>query len=263
MKEIIVLAFLAAQLIGSFSPSATADFRPPGTVEIVDNFFYDSRELRNADWREYIEDLKEKYGEHSEQYLSALPDAQVWFKPDLHMEVYEETYFSHPSYKDYPVVGITHAQATAYCTWRTTAVEKMMARLGKEAPAKFRYRLPTQTEWELVADAGYSQKQKKQVDKQKDKQGAEARFYNMRYTETADYNAAQSSPCSTVTYLPNKYGIYNIYGNIAEMVADPGIAMGGSYRHFYDDIVPSNKPLTYEGAQDWLGFRCVCELITE
>ena len=263
MKEIIILAFLAAQVVGNFSPKISADFRPPGTVEIVDNFFYDKGEIRNDDWREYVEDLKETYGEQSESYLKALPDTKVWHKPGLNMEVYEETYFSHPAYNDYPVVGITHEQATAYCAWRTMAVTKMMARLNMETTTTFQYRLPTQTEWELVAAAGYNKRQMKQVLKQKDKHGGKARFYNMRYTDHEEYNMAHSSPCATVNYLPNKYGVYNIYGNIAEMVSDPGVAMGGSYRHFYDDIVPTNKPLSYDGAQDWLGFRCVCELTSE
>ena len=116
MKEIILLAFIASQVISTISPSPVAGFRPPGTVEIVDNFFYDATELRNADWKEYIDDLKLNYGESSDIYLSALPDTKVWLKSDLNMEPFEINYFSHVSYEDYPVVGITHRQAEDYCT---------------------------------------------------------------------------------------------------------------------------------------------------
>jgi formylglycine-generating enzyme required for sulfatase activity len=62
------------------------------------------------------------------------------------------------------------------------------------------------------------------------------------------------------TYLPNKYKVFNIYGNVAEMVAEPKVAMGGSFLHYYDDIVPTNATLTYDGPQSWLGFRSVCEI---
>lgn len=263
MKEIIILAFLSAQFVGIISPRVNSDFRPPGTVEIVDNFFYDEGEIRNSDWREYIFDLRDMHGEDSNIYLHALPDTQIWQVNESNKAVLKNTYFWHPSYNNHPVVGISHQQAKAYCAWRTKAVEKMMLGLNMEITKKFEYRLPTRTEWELVAGAGYSKSKLKQVQKHKNKYGENARFHNMRYKEESEDNNDESSPCPTINYLPNKFCIYNIYGNIAEMVSDPGIAMGGSYRHYYQDIVPTNKPVTYEGAQDWVGFRCVCEINAE
>ena len=264
MKEIIILAFMASQIVSTISPNSSTTFRPPGTVEIVDNFFYDATELRNADWKEYIEDLKETYGVSSKNYLSALPNTKVWKKSGFNMEPYEINYFSHPSYENYPVVGITHQQAEDYCVWRTEAVKKMLTRMNHSAPHNFKYRLPTQTEWALVADAGYDKKEKKLIAKKLDKEGANAKFYNMRFDNDLNgYNPAIASPVPIRSYLPNKHGIYNLNGNIAEMVQEPGIAVGGSYRNFYKDIVPANKTLTYDVPQDWLGFRCVCEIIEE
>lgn len=264
MKEIVILAFLASQIISTISPSSSNTFRPPGTVEIVDNFFYDATELRNADWKEYLEDLKENYGDSSVIYLSALPDTKVWRKPGLNMEPLENNYFSHPSYANYPVVGVTHKQAEDYCVWRTQAVKKMLIRLNHPAPPNFRYRLPTRTEWELVADAGYDKKEKKLIAKKLDKDGENARICNMRFSDDFTcYNAALSGPKPIRSYHPNKHGIYNLNGNIAEMVKESGIAVGGSYRNLYKNIVPTNKTLTYDGPEDWLGFRCVCEIIEE
>jgi len=262
MKEIILMAFLASHIMSTLSPSPTIDFRPPGTVEIVDNFFYDATEVRNADWKEYLEILKAEEGSTSPTYLSALPDTKVWRKSDLYMEPYVTSYFSHPSYADYPVVGLTHAQAGNYCKWRTQAVSKMLTRLNVSAPENFIYRLPTRIEWELVAEAGYDKKQQKLIAKKIDKFGESVKLYNMRYSEEgSDYNPSLYAPAPTRSYLPNKHGIYNLHGNIAEMVAEPGIAVGGSFRHYYNEIVPTNMSLSYEEPQDWLGFRCVCEII--
>lgn len=261
MKEIIILAFLASQIVSPITtlPTFTNDFRPPGTVEIVDNFFVDEGEIRNADWKEYLEDLKESFGENSSIYKQALPDTKVWLKEDYHTKPFEENYFSHPSYDDYPVVGISHKQAVDYCTWRTEAVTKMLKRLKIKGPKKFEYRLPTQTEWELVANANYDKKQKKVLEKYK---ADNNRKCNMRFGDiSGESNEASLTPAPTRSYLPNKLGVYNIHGNVAEMVAKPGVAMGGSYRHYHKDIVPGNITLDYSSPQDWIGFRCVCEII--
>jgi len=37
-----------------------------------------------------------------------------------------ETYFRHPSYADYPVVGVNWEQATKFCLWRTDRVNEML-----------------------------------------------------------------------------------------------------------------------------------------
>ena len=51
-------------------------------------------------------------------------------------------------------------------------------------------------------------------------------------------------------------------GNVAEMVAEEGIAKGGSWYHTYEDSKLS-LDLNYTEASEWLGFRCICEMISE
>lgn len=259
MKEIIILAFLAAQFITTVPPTTTArlDFRPPGTVEIVDNFFMDEVEVSNKNWREYLEILKRNYGEESELYLQAIPDTEVWLKNGLLSQPYVDTYLYHPAYEDYPVVGISYEQAIKFCKWRTKAVKKMIKENDFYCPKNFMYRLPTQTEWELVANAGYNNQQIRQINKQRKKYGENTRLCNM------NFGNLENGPAPTRAYLPNKYGIYNIYGNVAEFVAEPGIAMGGSFTHLFKEIVPTNNPISYSEPQYWLGLRCVCEIIEE
>lgn len=179
------------------------------------------------------------------------------------MDPLANTYFFHPSYKDYPVVGISYDQAKAYCVWRTEAVKQMMKSYDME-PVDFEYRLPTRTEWELIANAGFSDKQKKYIRKLENKKNYRGalRTCNMVYT---DSNREELIPnfrmlAPTRVYLPNKYNVYNLYGNVAEMVQECNVAVGGSYLDSYQEIVPCNKALSYEGPERWLGFRCVCEV---
>ncbi len=265
-----MFSFVCASVM-SFGISSQLDFRPPGTAEVVDNFFYDVNEVTNITWKEYLSFIKEREGVNSERYKANLPDTTVWIEKESFNEPLVETYFSHPAYDHYPVVGITHQQATDFCAWRTEAVKMMLEANDFKGPKSFQYRLPTETEWSLMANAGLSKKSKKLLNKKVKKDGmpinnAKGNFrHKVKEGEHDPFNDPHilKIPIPSPTYLPNKYGVYNIHGNVAEMVVEPGIAMGGSFNHYYEDIVPENKPLNYEGAEKWLGFRCVCEIMEE
>ncbi len=259
MKELIFFAFLSSYAL-NFLSNTDQNFRPPGTKEVVDNFFIDERELTNIDWKEYVSYQKELYGEDSPEYENALPDTSVWLIDSLYNMPYVETYYSHPSYNYYPVVGVSYHQAKDYCVWRTARVKEMIKEYGIEA--NFEYRLPTRTEWELVAKSGYTNKQKKLLRKQKEKYGdSKMRNCNMIINNDSDSDIQKLRMVApSRSYLPNKYEVYNMYGNVAEMIEEQNVAMGGSYMDSYDDIVPSHKALPYDGPKRWLGFRCVGEV---
>jgi len=55
-----------------------------------------------------------------------LPDTTTWRKELAFNEPYVENYFRHPAYSDYPVVGVSWEQATAYCAWRTDRVNEQI-----------------------------------------------------------------------------------------------------------------------------------------
>ena len=264
----MLISFFSAVLISmSFRP--ILDFHPPGTVEVVDNFFYDQNEVSNINWKVYKYMIGTEFGEDSEEYKSTLLDTEVWLELDGHMGPLVNVYDSHPSYDDYPVVGVSHDQAKSFCEWRTKAIRKNLKENDIEAPS-FEYRLPSLLEWKLIADLGFSDKTKKKIEKMKKRntrknQFSEPLLYNMKSRKIESENPnikdnyRSTLPAPSFTYLPNEVGVFNIYGNIAEMVREPGIAVGGSFMHYYDDIVPSNKTIEYSGPRNWLGFRCVCE----
>ncbi|MFM8911488.1 MAG: formylglycine-generating enzyme family protein, partial [Flammeovirgaceae bacterium] len=58
---------------------------------------------------------------------------------------------------------------------------------------------------------------------------------------------------------PNKIGLTDMIGNVAEMVAEDGIAKGGSWAHTLDQSRIVNRQY-YTKPEAWLGFRCVCEV---
>ena len=93
----------------------------------VSSFYMDETEISNTYYKEYIFWLKRVFGEsYPEVYKDALPDTLVWREELSYNEPYVETYFRHPAYDEYPVVGVNWTQANNYCTWRSDRSNEMI-----------------------------------------------------------------------------------------------------------------------------------------
>lgn len=91
----------------------------------ISSFYIDETEVSNVDYREYLHWISRVFGaEFPEVYQRALPDTTVWRSPLGYNEPYVETYFRHPAYNDYPVVGVNWLQAVDYSNWRTDRVNE-------------------------------------------------------------------------------------------------------------------------------------------
>jgi sulfatase modifying factor 1 len=97
----------------------------PRTVT-VSSFYMDETEIKNVDYREYLYWLRRVYNAYPEVYRNALPDTLVWRSPEGFNDSYVEYYFRHPSYNNYPVVGVNWMQANDYCIWRTDRVNEQI-----------------------------------------------------------------------------------------------------------------------------------------
>ncbi|MDX1479388.1 MAG: SUMF1/EgtB/PvdO family nonheme iron enzyme [Saprospiraceae bacterium] len=93
----------------------------------VASFYMDETEVSNIDYREFLHWTKRVYGEsYPQEVLSILPDTLVWREELAFNEPFVETYFRHPGYDDYPVVGVSWDQANKYTKWRTNRVNEMI-----------------------------------------------------------------------------------------------------------------------------------------
>ena len=92
----------------------------------VSSFYMDETEVRNIDYREYIYWLSRVFGEtYPEVIGGALPDTLVWREELSYNEPLVKTYFRHPSFDNYPVVGVNWEQANKYSQWRSDRVMKL------------------------------------------------------------------------------------------------------------------------------------------
>ncbi len=93
----------------------------------VSSFYMDETEVANIDYKEYLYWLGRVFGEsYPEISVNARPDTLVWREELSYNEPFVETYFRHPSYDNYPVVGVNWLQANDYCKWRTDRVNEMI-----------------------------------------------------------------------------------------------------------------------------------------
>lgn len=238
MKNLIFFIGVISLLIITMSFKSKKSDLPPGTIEISTNFYADKTEITNVDWREYMCWNRRIYGETSNEYKITIPDTTVWKNENL-KEV-QKSYFKHPAYANYPMIGIVYEQAEQFCKWRSDRVNEILwiKETGKtydyvknfdykyeDLPKVFEYRLPTKEEWIKIT----KNSNVKDLDKE---------------TEHLTFPARNSK----------KKVFYGLNTNVSEMISEKGIAMGGNWKTSdnYDDA-------KYGEASNTIGFRCVCD----
>ena len=272
MKSLTILILLLFFLLADIA-AQKKQLIPPGTVRINDTLFADKQEVDNISWREYLYYLRRF--DPAKQEL-ALPDTLVWGYDSSSLAM-QEYYFRHPGFNNYPVVGISYLQALDYCAWRTAQVNFVYYikenkitdwenHLNDPYPIRVYYRLPTEKEWEWLAAgdkplAAYPygidnvyRKWKKKYTKTFNCSYPEYKPSGQKVSQTGYYTAAVRS------FWPNSFRLYNMIGNVAEMVQEEGMAKGGSFDHQLEDCKIKNKQ-PYSRPERWLGFRCVAVIL--
>jgi sulfatase modifying factor 1 len=97
----------------------------------VSSFYIDRTEVANIHYREYLNWVENTYGEEDDPLYksvadAAKPDTLVWRSELAANEPLVEYYFRHPSYNNYPVVGVTWRQANDFCIWRGNKVNELI-----------------------------------------------------------------------------------------------------------------------------------------
>ena len=90
----------------------------------VSSFYMDETEVSNINWKEYVDWCKRTYKAYPEVWRNALPDTLVWREELSYNEPLVKNYYRHPSYDDYPVVGVSWRQSQEFCKWRSDRVNE-------------------------------------------------------------------------------------------------------------------------------------------
>ncbi len=215
------------------------------------------------------------------------PDTLVWLSDFSYAanEPMVENYFSHPAYRNYPVVGVTWRQARAFTVWRTRYNENYKQSRG--IPPRAYYQLPNESQFEYAARGGRIGT---------DYPWGGPYIKNAKGCLMANFkpgrgNYSDDGGAYTVnvrSYIPNDYGLYNMAGNVAEWTSsaydesastfthdlapdysynakasDPAVlkrkvVRGGSWKDVGYFLQNSTRTYEYQDtAKSYIGFRCV------
>ena len=211
------------------------------------------------------------------------PDVNVWIRDFAFNDPYATYYFAHPAFDDYPVVGISYEAAVAFCEWKTIHHQEVLnvsqkgGEPGRKLITRYRFRLPTSEEWELAAQ-GDGTGPRVYAGGWYYPRDAKGRFVFNHKIGKGDY-AGFAGPADgkhngvndfegymitapVKSFYPDDLGLYNLAGNVAEMVAQEGIARGGSWAHLAGDC-EIGSTLAYIEPECWLGFRWVVDVLEE
>jgi sulfatase modifying factor 1 len=226
------------------------------------------------------------------------PDSLVWMRDFSYSynEPFTRLYFSHPSYNQYPVVGITWKQAIAFCHWRTNNSNFYLDK-GNKKDEKIDgiYRLPTEAEWEYAA-RGNSKTNNMYPWGSPYTRTKEGRLLANFKPGRGDYFGSDAKSDNIYTskvqsYPENGYKLFDMAGNVAEWTSsvyyeggynfmgdfspdlqynakeeDPismkrKVIRGGSWKDIAYNIQVSTRNYEYQDtAKSYIGFRCVLSM---
>lgn len=261
----------ALKLGYSYIPSGFA--LEDGKTVSCQGFFMMKEEVSNLSYKEYLSDLKKN--NQMEAYTLALPDTAKWHSKYAYTDKYVDYYFSHPAYHNYPVVNVSKAQAEKYCEWLSEVWRK---KTGNESIV---FRLPTRAEFLRAANGSsierpyawnspYLQRLDGQAQCNFMAIGAGAisrdttgklivQDFEFDYMAFPNYDSADLT-APVRSFWPNEYGIYNLNGNVSEMISEGNIAVGGDWHSpGYDIRNQSTKKFTE--ANPMVGFRPVMTFV--
>ena len=288
-KALVILLFVHLGCAGNKTTNET-NFKhptPPGTVEIAPNLYCDQFEISNIDWKEYVYWVKRVFGDSTPEYFASLPDTTVWEKLDSCYHIYKQVYFSHPSYNSYPVVGVSHQQSLEYSIWRSDRVfEQLLIRQNKISldqnldPKTYftidryynrtlktiidpelylfypNYELPSREDRASILisvdSLNFSKLEKCKTKKCRDQ------FVNYPKMQSDIDSCSSAIPMiSTGDVQSNLFPIYNLRGNVSEMLSQPDLQCGGSWNSKRGDVIKNDLQNNLMPSAT-IGFRNIC-----
>mgnify|MGYP001483006403 CR=1 FL=1 len=243
-------------------------------VKITDSLYAGKYEVSNNLYSLFIKYLKAN--NKADELKVAAVDSANWRDKLAYNEPYADYYHSHPAYTEYPVVNISYDAAVLFCKWLTDQYNAYPKRRFQ----KIVFRLPTNKEWTyaargdssdspypwgiyLIKDCKYMCNFRhfgdERVTFRKDLSIYEI-VKNPGSPGSFEYADIASITAPVFAYEPNKLGLYNVCGNVAEMVSMKGKTRGGSYKNSGWDVRIDASDNFTKSATD-IGFRYFMEII--
>jgi sulfatase modifying factor 1 len=198
---------------------------PPGEfqmgssqVRITRPFFVGVYEVTRRQFKEFAEST----GYRTEAEVDGLGGITLVDGRDIEQRA--DITWENPGFEQgptHPVVQLSWNDAVAYCQWLTE-----VSQLRGELPTDWEFRLLTETEWEYACRAGYSGSYSFGVEPEElVRHGNVADASYDRVITSPSYEKLERSDGFVFTapvgkYLPNRFGLYDLHGNVFEWCLD-------------------------------------------
>lgn len=208
----------------------------------------------NYDYNEHIKNPTQPAKSFiKETNIAVYPDTTVWVKQFAYSynEPIARQYNWFGAFDNYPVVGVTWKQATAFSNWRTDEWKK--DREKNKIYFEGQFMLPNEMQWEWAARGGRNASPYPWGGPYiLNKKGCYlANFKPQRGNYAAD-GGLYTVPVNK--YWPNDYGLYNMSGNVAEWTSSP--YYGNTYNQV-SDVNPNLDTRTKSTDPQWLQRKVV------
>lgn len=238
MKKLAFLLFAALSISeGLLSQTPTIDDRwmRKKLVKVEDGLMMAKQETTNADYRKFLDALLADG--QTDLYKRCLPDTQSWLILGVQATPMVSHYFRNPAYDDYPVIGLNRTSVDAYLNWLTNNYQIQ----SRKRYPKASFMLPSREEWIRAAQGGDTSRVYTWgsgfIRNSRGEDLCNYRHVELKIDSVTGRFVEVPEPAGDIfkfttrtdTYFPNTYGLFNMCGNIAEMIAEPGTAMGGSF----------------------------------
>jgi formylglycine-generating enzyme required for sulfatase activity len=220
-----------------YSLAPTGSYNRNGKTVSLQSFYIQQYEVSNSEYRAFLYDLvaQKRYADFERANVCGSCWVDEW-KGASYNDPMDEHYFNHPAYDNYPVVNVPREGAALYCTWLTKTAHEEQLRKDKTAAPVNDVRLPADIEWEYAAHAGndstiypwsgiYLRNAKGQflANYCALKNDSAGRTRNDYISDGAFHTAPRNS------YFPNAWNLYNMAGNVSEMVVVMQPGTSGQY----------------------------------
>lgn len=249
-------------------------------AEISDRLYAGKWEVSNLEYNCFLNDLIAK--NEMEKYNTSFIDSSGWTRINLSFKSVAKHYHSNKIYNNYPVVNISYNGAVNFCEWLTDKYNIDNKRKFK----KVEFRLPTENEWITAAEGGkenaqfpwggaYKKNSKcwplcnyRQIDQTYIKKDSSGKEFIIDFTSSLNAESPSSPKTrylisSIRSYYPNAFGLFNMSGNVAEMLTEKGRTKGGCWNStgYYVQIQAEDEFAGFEKPSPFIGFRYFMEVV--
>ena len=265
------------ELVGTFVPIPEQSFTMQDVLDDgtlgpkveynLPAFYMLETEVTNKANNLFLNDLKAQG--RTEDYEKACFRSENWYTPNHHNEATRCYYDSFPAYELYPAVNVPYEGAVLFCQWLTQKVGN----------PEWEYVLPSQLEWTWAAEGGKTGEVYSMGGPFLTAADGTPYYHYLHVDDSwitrtdSGFQVVDNHPNTVSTNFigsdipypakslrANGYGLYNMCGNVAEMVSNPNMAVGGSWLDpGYDIRIYSIKNYTQPSPQ--IGFRVIARKV--